>query len=184
MSQEDSPFALPQLSLIFDALRRGRHLCPEDGKLYWALRDHLGAFLELFDHLGFRLEQHPRDFFYFRGKDSLSPQASRMAVFVFVLVESLSDQGLPVVETLMTETFSVSDLPHLKGARYRTYLKEAGAATEDDLRGIIRQLDRFGFAQRLTDDRFRFRTPAYRFFDACTEIFKQHDLPAEQEQTS
>ncbi len=178
---QDSPFALPQLSHVFDALRRGRHLCPEDGKPYWALRDHLDAFQDLFHHLGFRLEYHPRDFFYFRGRDSLSPQASRMAVFVFVLIESLSDQGEPVVESLMTQTFSVPDLPHFKGARYRAYLKEAGAAGEDDLRGIIRQLDRFGFAQRLSDDTFRFRAPAYRFFDVCAELLKQHDATPQQE---
>jgi len=182
MSQ-DSPFALPQLSLIFDALRRGRHLCSEDGKPYWALRDHFDAFQDLFHQLGFRLEQHPRDFFYFRGKDSLSPQASKMAVFVFVLIEALSDQGEPVVESMMTQVFSVPDLPHLKGARYRAYLKEAGAATDDDLRAIVRQMDRFGFAERLTDDTFRFRAPAYRFFDICIEILKQHDTSKEQEQT-
>jgi hypothetical protein len=112
---EVSPFALPHLGEIFDVLRRGRH----------------------FHHLGFRLVVHQRDFFYFRGKDSLSPQASRMAVFVFILIESLADQGEPVVDTLMTRTFTIADLPHLKGARYRAYLQEAGPSDEDELRGIV-----------------------------------------------
>ncbi len=146
------------------------------------LRENLDAYQNLFHHLGFRLQVHQRDFFYFRGKDSLSLQASRMAVFVFILIESLSDQGDPVVDTLMTRTFSVPDLPHLKGARYRAYLKEAGASSEDDLRGIVRQLERFGFIQRHTDDSFTFRTPAYRFFDVCIEILNRDEDSSTEEQ--
>lgn len=176
-----SPFDLPLLEEIFDALRRGRHLCAADGKPYWALRENLEAYQDLFHHLGFRLQVHQRDFFYFRGKDSLSPQASRMAVFVFILIESLSDQGEPVVDTLMTRTFSVPDLPHLKSARYRAYLKEASAASDDDLRKIVGHLERFGFVQRQTEDTFSFRTPAYRFFDVCIEVLNRDEAPATQE---
>jgi hypothetical protein len=178
---ENSPFALPLLSDVFDALRRGQHLCAEDGKPYWALRENLAAYQDLLHHLGFRLEAHPRDFFYLRGRDSLSPQASRMAVFVFILIESLADQGEPVVDTLMTRTFAIPELPHLQGARYRAYLKEAGTGSEEELRGIVRQLERFGFARRLTDDTFRFRTPAYRFFDLCIEILTRNDTPPAEE---
>ena len=180
---ENSSFDLPHLSEIFDALRRGHHLCAADGKPYRALRENLDAYKELFHHLGFHLQVHQRDFFYFRGKDNLSLQASRMAVFVFILIEALSDQGEPVVDTLMTRTFSVPDLPHLKGARYRAYLKEAGALNEDDLRGILRQLERFGFILRQTDDTFSFRTPAYRFFDVCVEILNRDDEELKEEQT-
>jgi hypothetical protein len=180
---EPSPYALPHLAEIFDALRRGHHLCAADGVLYQALRENLEAYRDLFHHLGFRLQVHQRDFFYFRGKDSLSSQASRMAVFVFILIESLSDQGEPVVDTLMTRTFAIPDLPHLKSARYRAYLKEAGASSEDNLRMITRQLERFGFVQRHTEDTFNFRTPAYRFFDVCIEILNRDEAPPTQEQT-
>ncbi|MFH1215489.1 MAG: hypothetical protein V1706_03205 [Pseudomonadota bacterium] len=181
---KNSPFDLPHLSEIFDALRRGRHLCAEDGALYWSLRDNLEAYQDLFHHLGFRLEVHPRDFFYFRGKDSLSPQSSRMALFVLILIESLADHGKPIVDTLMTLTFAVPDLPHLKAARFRNYLKEAGVLDDDGLRGIVRQLDRFGFVKRLTDNTFRFRSPGYRFFDLCMEAVKQDETPQTEEQTS
>nr|MBF0221334.1 hypothetical protein [Desulfobulbaceae bacterium] len=181
MSQ-NSPFALPFLSEIFEALRRGRHLCAEDGGPYAALRDNLDSYHDLFGHLGFRLERHPRDFFYFRGKDSLSSQSSRMALFVLILIESLADHGQPIVDTLMTKTFAIADLPHLKAARFRTYLKESGVLDEDGLRGIVRQLDRFGFCQRLTDNTFRFRPPAYRFFDLCLEVLKQQEMVQTEEQ--
>jgi len=179
---EASRFDLPHLSEIFDVLRRGRHLCAADGKLYRALRENLDAYLDLFHHLGFRLQVHQRDFFYFRGRDSLSPQASRMAVFVFILIESLSDQGEPVVDTMMTRTFSIPELPHLKSARYRAYLKEAGTTSDDDLLGIVRQLERFGFIKRQSDDSFTFRTPAYRFFDLCIEILGQDEAKTPEEQ--
>jgi hypothetical protein len=180
---ENSPFALPHASEIFEQLRRGRHLCAADGKLYRALKENLNEYQDLFSHLGFRLQVHGRDFFYFKGRDSLSPQASRMAVFVFILVETLSDMGEAVVDTLMTRIFSVPDLPHLKSARYRAYLKEAGVFNEDDLRGILRHLDRFGFIRRHTEDTFAFRTPAYRFFDACVEILNSDEERGNKERT-
>jgi len=175
--KKESPFALPHLAEVFDALRRGRHLCPEDGKPFYALRDHLEDFQDLFQNLGFHLVVHPRDFFYFRGKDSLSPQGSRMAVFVFILIEALADGGAAVVDTLMTQTFTIGELPHLKSARFRSYLKEIDASAEDDLRRIVQGLDRLGFAQKLTDETFRFRAPAYRFFDACTQMLATPQKP-------
>ncbi len=167
---EMSPYNLPHLSDIFDALRRGRHLCAADGDLYWSLHEQSEAYTELFYYLGFTLEKHQRDFYYFQGKDNLSPLASRMAVFLFILIESLADQGEPVVDSLMTKTFSIAELPHLRGARYRSYLKEAETTTDEDLLGIVRQLDRLGFATRKTDDTFCFRTPVYRFLDTCMDI--------------
>jgi len=57
------PFDIPMLSEIFEVLRRGRHICSEDGDLYWAVRDNLDALEGLFYRLGFRLEAHPRDFY-------------------------------------------------------------------------------------------------------------------------
>lgn len=45
---EASPFDLPHLDEIFDVLRRGRHLCAADGKLYWALRENLDAYQDFF----------------------------------------------------------------------------------------------------------------------------------------
>jgi hypothetical protein len=175
-----SPFALPHLKEVFEALRRGRHLCSEDGDPYWALRDHLDAFRDLFAHLGFRLEAHPREFFYFAGEGGLSDASSRLALFVFILVEALADQGAAVEESLMTRTFSVPELPHRAGERYRAYLKEAGVEGEEGLEGIVRNLERFGFAHRTDKAHFRFRPPAYRFLDLCHQLLAEEaDEPGE-----
>ena len=84
---------------------------------------------------------------------------------------------------MIAGTFSVPDLPHLKSARYRAYLKEAGSTNDDDLRGILRQLERFGFIHRHSEDSFTFRTPAYRFFDLCIEILNRDETPSSEERT-
>lgn len=170
-ASSDSPFALPHLAEIFNELRRGRHLCPEDGILYYSLRDLNESFTDLFRRLGFRLEYHPRDFYYFRGEGSLSDTSSRMAVFFFILMEYLSGQGEAVEEGIMSGTFEIADLPHLKRDRYRTYMHEAGVDDEDSLLNVIRNLERFGFLQRRGGS-FRFRAPAYRFFDICLAILR------------
>lgn len=175
MSEQNpaSSYDLPRLKEVFEALRRGRHLCPEDGDLYWALRDHREAYGDLFGRLGFRLEAHPRDFFYFAGEGSLSDVGVRLALFVFILVEALADQGAAVEEALMTRTFSVADLPHLGSERYRAYLREAGVEGEEGLEGVVRYLERYGFARRQGDGGFRFRPPAYRFLDLCQQVLAE-----------
>ena len=53
---ETSPFELPHLNEIFDALRRGRHLCAADGKRFWSLRENVVEFQFFFIQLGFRLQ--------------------------------------------------------------------------------------------------------------------------------
>ena len=59
----ENPCDLPYLDEIFQRLCRGRHICAEDGNHYHALFDNVDLYRQLFDHLGFRLEAHPRDFF-------------------------------------------------------------------------------------------------------------------------
>jgi len=170
---QPSPFALPRLKEVFEALRRGRHLCAEDGDLYWALRDNLDAYQDLLGHLGFRLAAHPRDFFYVEGEGNLSEASARMALLVFILVEHLADQGAAVEESLLTRTFQVAELPHLATERYRAYLKEAGVEGEEGLEGVLRNLERFGFLRRTGGAGFRFRTPAYRFLDLCHRVLQE-----------
>ncbi len=167
----ESDSNLPNLKEVFDRLRRGRHICAEDGVLYHALRDNAAAFSDLFKQLGFRLENHPKDFFYFHGEGDLSETTSRMAVFVFILMEFLANQGEAVEQGIITKTFSFEELPHLKSERYRTYMKEAGVEDEEGLSNVVNNLERYGFAQKRQGS-FRFRAPIYRFFDVCHRILK------------
>ncbi len=112
------------------------------------LRDNLEILQGLFSRLGFRLESHPRGFYYFHGMGSLSDRSERMAVFMFILVEWLSDRGKVVEESLMTRKFSLSALPYLQVERYRKYMEEAGVSGMTGLMDIVRNLERFGFAKR------------------------------------
>lgn len=164
---------LPRLAEIFEALRRGRHLALRDGDLFHALKQHAPQFEALFERLGFKLVHHPRDFFYFLDTSNFTDLSARIAVFLFILIEQLADQGEAVEETLMTRRFAYADLPHLQGERYLAYMREAGVTSPDDLAAIVRTMERFGFARRMDAGTFCFDTPVYRFLDLCLEMARE-----------
>lgn len=167
------PFDLPQLEEVFEALRRGRHLALRDGELFSAVKKHEEAFTELFERLGFQLVRHPRDFYYFRDTSNFTDTTARIAVFVFIMVESLADRGEPVEETVMTRRFDLEDLPHRQSDRYLAYMAEAGVTSVDDLTNVVRAMERYGFARRTGESSFEFQTPIYRFLDLCMEMARE-----------
>jgi chromosome condensin MukBEF MukE localization factor len=175
--QSNDSTELPYLKRIFDDLRRGKHLAEGDGPHVHALREDTEAYARLFDALGFTLVQHPRGFFFFAADPSsnVTDMAGRLAVFIFILVESLADQGKQVEETLMTHTFNVTALPHLSTDRFVTYMRDVGVTSLDELRQVLKNMRRLGFAELVGDDLFRFRTPAYRFLDLCSELAAEHE---------
>lgn len=160
----------PRLGEIFEALRRGRHLSVKDGDLFHALKQNEEKFTGLFEALGFKLEHHARDFYYFHDASNFTDLSARMAVFLFILVESLADRGEVVADVLMTRRFVLAELPHLQGERYQAYMREAGIVTPEDLAGVVRTFERFGFARRLDAESFVFEAPAYRFLDLCLDL--------------
>jgi len=167
---------LPKLAEIFEALRRGKHLSMRDGDIFHALKRQHSQYEALFDSLGFKLVHHPRDFFYFFDTNNFTELSARMAVFMFILVESLADKGDSVEETVLTRRFTYKELPHLQGERCRTYMREAGVTSPEDLVKIVQTMERFGFARRLDEESFMFEVAIYRFLDLCME------MAAEQEQ--
>ena len=175
--QSSDSSELPYLKRLFDDLRRGKHLAEGDGPHVHVLRENADAYARLFDALGFTLVQHPRGFFYFAADPSsnVTDQAGRMAVFTFILVESLADQGKQVEDTLMTHTFNVAELPHFSTDRFITYMRDVGVTSLDELRQVLKSMRRLGFAELVGDDLFRFRTPAYRFLDLCSELAAEHE---------
>lgn len=163
-------FDLPHMEEVFDALRRGRHITLRDGELFQALQNHHEEYTELFGNLGFDLVHHSRDFYYFRDRNNFTDRASRIAVFMFILVEWLADQGEPVEETIMTRRFDVDDLPHLESERYVDYMREAGVRDRDDLVRVIQSMARFGFARRTGGGTLEFAPPIYRFLEMCMDM--------------
>lgn len=162
--------ALPALAEIFDALRRGRHLCLEDGALFLHLQAHEARFQQLFVSLGFQFQSHPRGFYYFKGDDSLSDTATKLAVFMFILIEWLADQGQPVADSLLTREFAIDQLPHFSTERFQICMQEVGIKTAAEMDNVVNRLELLGFAVRPAAGRLRFRAPAYRFLDLCLDV--------------
>ena len=155
---------------VFEALRRGKHVSLKDGDIFHALKKHEGVYEQLFSKLGFKLIRHARDFFYFLDTSNFTDLSGRIAVFMFILVEYLADQGDTVEDTVMTRRFAYRDLPHLHGERYQTYMREAGVTTPEDLAAIVRTMERFGFTRRMDAETFCFDVPIYRFLDLCMDM--------------
>lgn len=177
----ENRFELPHMEDVFDALRRGRHITLRDGELYQVLQDHQEEYVALFGNLGFELVHHSRDFYYFRDKNNFTDGASRIAVFMFILVESLADQGEPVEETIMTRRFDVDELPHLDGERYVDYMREAGVTDRSDLVRVVQAMDRFGFARRTGSGTFAFAPPIYRFLELCMDLVDEDETEGREE---
>lgn len=172
---------LPHLREIFDLLRSGHHISSADGALCLAVRDRLEEFRALFDALGFHLESHPRGFFFFQGREDVGKEARKFAVFFFVLVEWLGDDGRNIESALFEKPLSIAELPHFTTDRYRRLMFEAGIEQRDDLPQLLQRLDQLGFATRVGDDAIQFEDPAWRFLDLCVEIARDtvHD-PAQE----
>ncbi|MDP6523641.1 MAG: hypothetical protein QGI24_00240 [Kiritimatiellia bacterium] len=168
--EKDQLVDLPNLAAVFETLRRGRHICMSDGILYAALKSHAEEFRVLFLQLGFELQHHPRDFFYFVDRGNFTELSARMSVFMFILIEDLADRGDAIEETLMSRHFRCSELPHLVGDRYRRLMREAGVTDQVEIEHLIRTMERFGFLERLQDESFSFRSPSYRFLDLCLQM--------------
>jgi hypothetical protein len=174
-SSSQAMVTLPGLKDIFEALRQGRHLCQADGSLYRYLEDHRETFTDLFGQLGFELKKHRRDFYYFYSRNTISEKSERMAVFMFMLIEWITDQGHNIEETLMNQQFNCDELPHLSTGRYRDILSQLSIFDRDGLVTIITNMARMGFVERVNEKTFAFRSPVYRFLDICQEIASHHE---------
>lgn len=171
--KSDRVMDLPHMAEVFEALRRGKHVSMKDGDIFHALKKHESVYEQLFSKLGFTLVHHARDFFYFLDRSNFTDLSSKIAVFMFILVEHLADQGDTVEDTVMTRRFGYKELPHLHGERYQTYMHEAGVATPEDLAAIVRTMERFGFTRRTDSETFCFDVPIYRFLDLCMDMARQ-----------
>ena len=165
---------LPHLEEIFDELRRGYHICFDDGAPYRALSNHFESYRRLFSALGFELVRHERDFFYFRSSGNLGKTASQMAVFFFILVEVFGDRGENLRDAIFKADHRIDKLPHFQRESHRACLSEVGIDTDDALGSVIKKLERYGFAER-RGDTFRFRKPAWRFVELCFEASETNE---------
>ncbi|PKM46889.1 MAG: hypothetical protein CVV05_00295 [Gammaproteobacteria bacterium HGW-Gammaproteobacteria-1] len=169
MSAPPNRFALPRLPDLYSELRRGRHLCPEDGDLYALLDERPQDYIDLFSAIGYQLTRHRRGFYYLTSGAQSSDQMQRIAVFYFVLFDHLADRFGSVTDALFQRTFPASELPHFFTERYTLLMEEAKLPSLEALQPFLRRLESLGFLS-IENDTIRFRSPSARFLDMCVDL--------------
>jgi hypothetical protein len=170
---------LPHLQEIFDRLRRGCHLSPEDEPAFSAVAADSEAYAAYFAPLGLKLVRHPREFFYFEpdAGESGSDVLPRIAVFSFILIDHAANQGRPIEEFLLSQHFLISKLPHFTLDRYTALLRQMEVEDTAELRQILKNMERLDWAKFDGEEQFRFLRPFHRVFDKCLELSQTPPTP-------
>ena len=87
---------LTQLAPIFRELFKGYHISRSHPELYSQLAGQQDQYRALFKALGYELTCDSRGFYYFVPEQmgaQVNKTAQRLALFTFILVEHLADQG-------------------------------------------------------------------------------------------
>ena len=107
---------LSQLAPIFRELFKGYHVSRRDPELYAQLSNFQDQYRTLFKALGFELVCDTRGFYYFvpdLAAAAVNKTAQRLALFTFILVEHLADQGRDPVAVLDGGSLGRDELPSL-----------------------------------------------------------------------
>ncbi|MDO8697995.1 MAG: chromosome partitioning protein, partial [Pseudomonas sp.] len=163
---------LSELSLlapIFRELFKGYHVSRRDAELYSQLSNLQDAYRALFKALGFELVCDPRGFYYFVPEQigaQVNKTAQRLALFTFIIVEHLADQGRDPLAVLDGGSLGRDELPPLL-EKYRELFLQAEVQTQDELEEkVMRRMTQLGFASE-DNGVYRFLPPMHRFLDVC-----------------
>lgn len=171
---------LSQLSAIFRELFKGYHLSRRDAELYSQLNNLQDQYRALFKALGYELVCDSRGYYYFVPEQmgaQVNKTAQRLALFTFILIEHLADQGRDPLAVLDGGSFGRDELPPLL-EKYRELLLQAEVSNLDELEDkILRRLTQLGFAAE-DNGSLRFLAPMHRFLDVCLSVQQDRDLAA------
>lgn len=171
---------MSQLAPIFRELFKGFHISRRDPELYAQLSNAQDQYRTLFKALGFELVCDTRGFYYFvpeLAATQVNKTAQRLALFTFILVEHLADQGRDPVAVLDGGSLGRDELPSML-EKYRDLFLQAEVQTQDELEEkIMRRMTQLGFAAEETGI-FRFLPPMHRFLDVCLSVQQDRDLAA------
>lgn len=171
---------LSQLAPIFRELFKGYHVSRRDAELYSQLSNQQDQYRALFKALGFELVCDTRGFYYFVPEQmgaQVNKTAQRLALFTFIIVEHLADQGRDPLAVLDGGSLGRDELPPLLD-KYHDLFLQAEVQTQDELEEkVMRRLTQLGFA---LDDNgiYRFLPPMHRFLDVCLSVQQDRDLAA------
>jgi hypothetical protein len=174
---------LSELSLlapIFRELFKGYHVSRRDPELYAQLSNLQDQYRALFKALGYELVCDSRGFYYFVPEQmgaQVNKTAQRLALFTFILVEHLADQGRDPLAVLDGGSLGRDELPALLD-KYRDLFLQAEVTTQDELEEkVMRRLTQLGFASE-DNGIYRFLAPMHRFLDVCLSVQQDRDLAA------
>lgn len=171
---------MTQLAAIFRELFKGYHLSRSEPECYAQLSTLQDQYRALFKTMGFELVCDPRGFYYFvpeQAAAQVNKTAQRLALFTFILVEHLADQGRDPLSVLDGGTIGRDELPALLD-KYRDLFLQAEVTTHEELEDkIIRRLTQLGFAED-SNGVYRFLPPMHRFLDVCLSVQHDRDLAA------
>jgi hypothetical protein len=163
---------LPHLGEIWDRLKRGCHLGPDDEPCFSALCARYEEYAAYFAPLGLELVRHEREFFYFEpdNPESVPDTMPRIAVFSYILVDYAANQGRPIEEFIFGRNFLVSSLPHFSLDRYMALLRQVDVHDIKSVEIILRHMERIGWVKWLGPDEFRFLRPFHRVLNKCLDL--------------
>ncbi|TRX75334.1 Mks condensin complex protein MksE [Pseudomonas mangiferae] len=171
---------LTQLAPIFRELFKGYHVSRRDPELYTQLSNQQDVYRALFKALGFDLVCDTRGFYYFVPEQmgaQVNKTAQRLALFTFILVEHLADQGRDPLAVLDGGSLGRDELPPLL-EKYRDLFIQAEVLSQEELEEkILRRLTQLGFAAE-ENGVYRFLPPMHRFLDVCLSVQQDRDLAA------
>ncbi|MCP8467872.1 Mks condensin complex protein MksE [Pseudomonas sp. ZM23] len=169
---------MSQLAPIFRELFKGFHISRRDPELYSQLSNQQDAYRALFKGLGFELVCDTRGFYYFVPEQigaQVNKTAQRLALFTFILVEHLADQGRDPLAVLDGGSLGRDELPPLLD-KYRDLFLQAEVTTQEELEEkVMRRLTQLGFAAE-DNGVYRFLPPIHRFLDVCLSVQQDRDL--------
>ncbi|MDA7088990.1 Mks condensin complex protein MksE [Pseudomonas sp. SA3-5] len=171
---------LTQLAPIFRELFKGYHVSRRDPELYAQLSNLQDQYRALFKALGYELICDSRGFYYFVPEQmgaQVNKTAQRLALFTFILVEHLADQGRDPLAVLDGGSLGRDELPPLL-EKYRDLFLQAEVTTIEELEEkVMRRLSQLGFTGE-ENGTYRFLAPMHRFLDVCLSVQQDRDLAA------
>jgi len=171
---------LTQLAPIFRELFKGYHISRRDPELYTQLSNLQDQYRALFRSLGYELTCDTRGFYYFVPEQmgaQVNKTAQRLALFTFILVEHLADQGRDPLAVLDGGSLGRDELPPLL-EKYKDLFLQAEVTTQEELEEkVMRRLTQLGFASE-DNGVYRFLAPMHRFLDVCLAVQQDRDLAA------
>jgi chromosome condensin MukBEF MukE localization factor len=166
---------LSQLAPIFRELFKGYHVSRRDPELYAQLSNFQDQYRALFKALGFELVCDTRGFYYFVPDTAIARAgeqdcAQRLALFTFIIVEHLADQGRDPIAVLDGGSLGRDELPALLEKYRDLFVSRPRCTTQDELEEkIMRRMTQLGFAGE-DNGVYRFLPPMHRFLDVCLSV--------------